>query len=116
MEETKIAKNSPKGIKRFFQVFDVVEGNNLRNIMLSLPFVVFLVLLAFLHITNNYLAEGYSRKISKTEKEVKQLRWEYMITTSGMMKLSKQSEVVKMVEGQGLKELRQPPYIVKSEK
>jgi len=116
MDKTKTTKKEPKGIKRFFQVFDVVEGNNLRNIMLSLPFVVFLVMLAFLHITNNYLAEGYSRKINKTEKEVKQLRWEYMITTSSMMKLSKQSEVVKMVDGQGLKELRQAPYIVKADK
>ena len=78
--------------------------------MLNLPFVLFLVFLAALHIANNHLAENYARRITKTEKEVKQLRWKYMTTTSGLMLKSKQSEVAKLVEPQGLKELRIPPY------
>ena len=110
------AVKSPKGIRRFLQVFDVVGGANLRNILLSLPFVLFLVLLGFLHIANNHLAESYARNISKTEKEVRDQRWQYMETTNKLMKKSRLSEVSKLVEDQGLKELRQPPLIIEVKK
>lgn len=107
---------SPKGIRRFLQVFDVVGGTNLRGIMTSLPFVGFLVILGFLHIANNHLAESYARRITKTEKEVRDLRWQYMETSNKLMKKSRLSEVSKIVDGQGLKELRQPPYIIEVKK
>ena len=107
---------SRRGIGRFMQLFDVVGGNNLRTILLSLPFVLFLVGLGFLHIANNHLAESYARKITKTEKEVRDLRWQYMETTNKLMKKSRLSEVSKQVEEQGLKELRQPPLIIQIKK
>ena len=113
-ERAGVRKN--KGIHRFLQVFDVVGGSNLRNILLSLPFVFFLVILGFLHIANNHLAESYARKISRTEKEVRDLRWQYMETTNKLMKKSRLSEVSKLVEDQGLKELRQPPLIIEVKK
>jgi len=113
-ERAGVKKN--KGIRRFLQVFDVVGGSNLRNILLSLPFVFFLVILGFLHIANNHLAESYARKISRTEKEVRDLRWQYMETTNKLMKKSRLSEVSKLVEDQGLKELRQPPLIIEVKK
>jgi hypothetical protein len=109
-------KASPKGIGRFLQVFDIVGGSNLKNILLSLPFVLFLVVLGFLHIANNHLSESYARRISKTEKEVRDLRWQYMETTNKLMKKSRLSEVSKLVENQGLKELRQPPQIIEIKK
>ena len=112
----KVKKGSPKGIRRFLQVFDVVGGSNLRGIMTSLPFVGFLVLLGFLHIANNHQAESYARKITKTEKEVRDLRWQYMETSNKLMKKSRLSEVSKLVEDQGLKELRQPPFIIEVKK
>jgi hypothetical protein len=111
-----LGAKSPKGIHRFLQVFDVIGGSNLRNILLSLPFVFFLVILGFLHIANNHLAENYARKISRTEKEVRDLRWQYMETTNKLMKKSRLSEVSKLVEDQGLKELRQPPLIIEVKK
>jgi hypothetical protein len=114
--KVKGSKVSPKGIGRFMQLFDVVGGNNLKNILLSLPFVLFLVILGFLHIANNHLAESYARRISKTEKEVRDQRWQYMETTNKLMKKSRLSEVSKLVEDQGLKELRQPPLIIQVKK
>ena len=113
-ERAGVRKN--KGFGRFMQVFDIVGGNNLRNILLSLPFVLFLVGLGFLHIANNHQAESYARRISKTEKEVRDLRWQYMETTNKLMKKSRLSEVSKLVEEQGLKELRQPPLIIQIQK
>lgn len=112
----KAAAKSSKGFRRFLQVFDIVGGDNMRGIMTSLPFVGFLVILGFLHIANNNLAENYARRISKTEKEVRDLRWHYMESSNRLMKKSRLSEVSKLVQDQGLKELRQPPYIIEEKK
>ncbi len=89
---------------------DAVGETGLKKVLFNMPFVLFLVGLAALHIANNHMAETYARNITKTEKEVKQLRWQYMTTTSSLMQKSKQSEVAKLVNTQGLKELRIPPY------
>ncbi|MES2621567.1 MAG: FtsL-like putative cell division protein [Bacteroidota bacterium] len=98
------------GIASLLSKFDNAGESSLKRVLLNLPFVFFLVFLAILHIANNHLAENYVRRITKTEREVKQLRWRYMTKTSGLMQKSKQSEVAKLVSTQGLKELRIPPY------
>lgn len=103
-------KKSPKGFASLLGKLDTFGENGLKQVLFNMPFVLFLVVLAALHIANNHMAENYARSITKTEKEVKQLRWQYMTTTSGLMQKSKQSEVAKLVNTQGLKELRIPPY------
>ena len=103
-------KKSSKGLSSLLGKFDTAGEKGMKRVLLNMPFVLFLVFLAALHIANNHLAETYARRITKTELEVKQLRWQYMTTTSGLMLKSKQSEVAKLVGTQGLKELRIPPY------
>jgi hypothetical protein len=96
--------------------FDNAGESGLQKVLLNLPFVLFLVFMGMLHIANNHLAENYARRITNTEKEVKQLRWKYMTTTSSLMQKSKQSEVARLVAAQGLKELRIPPYKIETRK
>ena len=103
-------KKSPKNLGALLGKLDSAGESGLKRVLLHMPFVLFLVILATAHIANNHLAENYARNITKTEKEVKQLRWQYMTTTSGLMQKSKQSEVAKLVNTQGLKELRTPPF------
>lgn len=98
------------GIAYVLGKIDSAGETGMRKLLTNIGFVFFLVLLAALHIANNHLAETYARRITKIEKEVKELRWQYMTTTSGLMLKSKQSEVAKLVGTQGLKELRIPPY------
>lgn len=98
------------GLASLLGKFDSAGESGMKRVLLNMPFVLFLVFLGVLHIANNHLAETYARRITKTELEVKQLRWQYMTTTSGLMLKSKQSEVAKLVGTQGLKELRIPPY------
>ncbi len=111
-EETapKAEKKSAKGMAGLLGRFDAAGETGLNKLLFNMPFVLFLVVLAALRIANNHMAENYARNISKAEKEVKQLRWQYMTTTSSLMQKSKQSEVVRLVNTQGLKELRIPPY------
>ena len=91
---------------------DAAGELGLAQLFFHLPFVLFLVILAALHIANSHLAESYLREIATKEKQAQQMRWEYLSTTSGMMKQSKQSSVAVLVENQGLKPLRVPPVIV----
>lgn len=103
-------KKSPKGFGFLLGRLDAAGESGLKKVLFNMPFVLFLVALAALHIANAHMAENYARSISTAEKEVKQLRWQYMTSASNLMQKSKQSEVVKLVETQGLKELRIPPY------
>ncbi len=109
-QEANQEKKSPKGFASLLGKMDAAGETGLKKVLFNMPFVLFLVVLAALHIANNHMAETYARNITKTEKEVKQLRWQYMTTTSSLMQKSKQSEVAKLVNTQGLKELRIPPY------
>src|SRR4051812_35915193 len=108
--EPKPAKKPATGFAGLLGKLDAAGETGLKKVLFNMPFVLFLVVLAALHIANNHMAENYARDIAKTEKEVKELRWQYMTTTSSLMQKSKQSEVVRLVGTQGLKELRIPPY------
>jgi hypothetical protein len=109
-------KKKPRGFASILGKLDSASESGLKKILFNMPFVLFLVAMAALHIANNHLAETYARRITKTEKDVKQLRWQYMTTTSGLMLKSKQSEVAKVVGTQGIHELRIPPYKIEVKK
>ncbi|MBC7426215.1 MAG: hypothetical protein H7321_06730 [Bacteroidia bacterium] len=56
------------------------------------------------------------REREDIKKELQDLRSEYITTKSDLMQESKQSELAKRLEAQGVKELRVPPYIIQEEK
>lgn len=105
-----------RGLSSLLGRLDSVSELGLKKVLFNLPFVLFLVLLAALHIASNHMAENYARRITKTEKEVKLLRWQYMTTASGLMLKSKQSRVAQMVDTLGFRELRIPPYKIEVKK
>ena len=77
----------------------------------NLLFVLFISLLGLIYIANAHFAEKKVRQIQSMQREVKQLRWEYMTLKSENMYNSKLSEVRKNAENDGLK-LRKPRKIV----
>lgn len=107
-------KKAVRGFASILGKLDSASESGLQKLLFNMPLVLFLVLLAGLHIANNHLADNYARRTIKTEKEVKQLRWRYMTSAAGLMQKSKQSEVAKLVSEQGLKELRQPPFKIEA--
>jgi len=116
-EETmEVAKVPKKGLASILGRLDSTSETGLQKVLMNMPFVLFLAFLAGLHIANNHMAENYARTITRTEKEMKELRWQYMTTASSLMKISKQSEVAKLVSTQGIKELRIPPYKIEVKK
>ncbi|MEZ5059109.1 MAG: FtsL-like putative cell division protein [Saprospiraceae bacterium] len=80
-------------------------------ILQNLKFVFFLVLLGVLYIANAHIAEKKVREIQSSQKELVQLRWEYLSLKSDMMYDYKMSEVAKAVESKGLR-LKQPKRII----
>ncbi len=83
----------------------ILENKRTRQIF---PFLLFLAGLAFIYITNDYVLENKVRQITKIEREIKDLRYEYISVKSDLMTLSKQSQLAKRLESIGIKETNEP--------
>ncbi len=86
---------------------------NYQSIVKQVPFFLFLALLAVVYIFNGHYADKTIREINRTTKEVKELKYEYITVKSEVMFRSKPSELVKAVEPLGLKELAEPPVVLR---
>jgi len=86
---------------------------NYQSIVKQVPFFLFLTALAVVYIFNGHYADKTIRKINRTAKEVKELKYEYIPVKSKVMYQSKQSELVKVVVPLGLKELTESPVVLK---
>ncbi len=85
---------------------------NYNSIVKNIPFFLFLAALAILYIYNGHHADKLVRKIATTEKNIKELEYEYKTVKSDLIFRSKASELVKAVEPLGLKEPRVPPMLL----
>ncbi len=94
-----IIPNTKSDWKKYFNYHVIV-----RNI----PFFLFLSALAVLYIYNGHYADKLIRKITTSEKNIKELEYEYKEIKSEVIFRSKASELVKAVEPLGLKELKVP--------
>jgi len=82
---------------------------NYKFIVKNLPFLLFLGVLAMAYIYYGHYADKLIRKIAETEKNIRELEYEYKTVKSEVIFRSKASELIKAVEPIGLKELKQPP-------
>ncbi len=110
-EEIKIAESIVSGQKTDWKKF-VSHKWVVKNI----PFFLFVALLAVLYIYNGHYADKLTRKISSTEKHIKELEYEYKTIKSEVIFRSKASELIKAVEPLGLKELTAPPVLLGEKK
>lgn len=82
----------------------------------NIPFFLFLSVLAVLYIYNGHYSDRLIKKISTTEKHIKELEYEYKTIKSEVIFRSKASELARAVEPMGLKELTKPPVVLEEEK
>jgi predicted membrane protein len=85
---------------------------NYAAIVKNIPFIFYLALLAILYIYNGHYADKLTRKISEGEKNVRELEYEYKTIKSEVIFRSKASELLKVVEPLGLKEVKEPPMVL----
>jgi hypothetical protein len=83
-----------------------------RWMVKNVPFFLFLALLAVIYIYNGHYADKSIRSISKAQNQLKELQYEYKTMKSEVMFRSKESELAKVVQSFGLKELMVPPVIL----
>jgi hypothetical protein len=96
------------------KAFDWKRLFNYKWVVKNIPFFLFLALLAVVYIYNGHLADKLTRKIGVTEKHIKELQYEYKTVKSEVIFRSKASELVRVVEPLGLKELTQPPVVLEN--
>jgi hypothetical protein len=83
-----------------------------RWVARNVGFLLFLAALAVVYIYNGHYADQISRDLSRTDKELKELQYEYKTLKSEVMFRSKESELAKAVAPFGLEELTQPPFVL----
>jgi hypothetical protein len=113
MEEKINSANTAKKKKDGF-LKNLISGSLLseRLVLNNLGLLTLLTFLGAIYIANRFHAEKTIRLSNELQSEVKELRSEALATSAELMYLSKQSEVLKMINerGLGLKELKAPPY------
>lgn len=77
--------------------------------MKQIPFGLFVMVLLLIHIYNVHTTERIIRNTDKLNKEIKELRSEYITILSQLMSESKQSTVAHKLDTLGIKELTSPP-------
>jgi len=112
-EDEKAKEETPKESSRLTTVVRRVADFdfNISNewVKKQVPFALFIVLLLLIHIWNVHNTERVIRKTDKLNKEIKELRSEYISILSELMSESKQSTVAKKLDSTGIKELTTPP-------
>ena len=98
----------------FKMLKDLLAGHLQVPFNISRKFILFVVALVFIYITNNLDIERKIRTIYDLKAEIKELHYEHITTQSELMNMSKQSEVLRRTEAAqlGLKELTDPPRVV----
>jgi hypothetical protein len=91
----------PINIKKFF-----VSQQGLVN---NIPFFIYLSFLAVMYIYNGHQAEKTIKDISKTSKELKELQYEFKMIRKDWMFQTQQSEIVKLLDPLGIKEILEAP-------
>ena len=73
----------------------------------QLPFLLFIATLGLFYIANSYYSEKNIRRTDKMQRELKELRYEYISTKSQLMQLQRQ--IAKMLAKKGINESLVPP-------
>ncbi len=98
-----------KRARKFIKALNVFGYIDKKAIVHFMPFVFFLTGLIILYIANGYVAERTIRNIDKTNKEIKEMRAEYISAKTELMVKSKQTEVAASLEPYGIKESTMAP-------
>lgn len=101
VKKEKKGEGAARNFIRFVNVFGYFDR---KAVMSFMPFLMFLFLLAIVYIGNSYYAEKTIRDIDRTQKEIRELRSEFITARSELMYRSKLTEVAASIAPKGVKE------------
>jgi hypothetical protein len=99
MQEEK--KSAPKKKRRKLKYNKWIVSN--------IPFYFFISAIAIIYIANGHYADKTMREINMTEKNLKEMEYQFKTVKQEVIFRSKESELAKAVEPLGLKPLMVPP-------
>lgn len=102
-KKLKMSASISRGIREFLGG-DMIQSGTFR----FLPYLIFVAVLAFIYIANNYYAEDKIRLINQHRRDLKQIRYEYITTKSELTSMTKQSQIGKKLSNKGIKESTDP--------
>lgn len=79
-----------------------------KTVAKQLPFVIYVVVLLMFYITNTYIAEDVNSELMVQNRILESRHVEYIYNKSEITKLTKQSQLVKMLKYRGIKESVEP--------
>ncbi|MDX1829342.1 MAG: FtsL-like putative cell division protein [Lutibacter sp.] len=96
-------------------IYDILKGNFLisKNSLKNWRFLVFIVILMLLMISSAHYADRQVLEIAKLNKEIKELKAEFVDTRSVAMKIKLESNIKNKVKELGLEPSENPPEIIK---
>ena len=89
---------------------------NYQWIVMNIPFFLFLAFIAILYIANGHLADKTVRQINASQKQIKELQFEYKTLKAELMKRSRALEIEKAMEPYGLGVAKEMPMRIPIEK
>lgn len=91
-------------------VADVMGGEmfSRESFVKMFPFILYIVFLSMMYITNVYIAEDMNREVARLKLKSENLHVEYVYLKSEITSITKQSNMVKMLKKQGIKESVEP--------
>lgn len=97
------------------KIFDFFKGNFLisEDSFKNWQFILFIVFLMMLMIASSHSADRKVIEMASLNKEIKELRAEFVDTRSTAMKIKLESSVRNKVEGYGIFPSENPPEIIK---
>ncbi len=102
---------------RSIRIKDILNGTILNHPIFvgQLNYMLFLALIGFIYITHHYDVERKLEKAANLNKENQELRYHAITTSSELMYISKQSEVIRRIEEAGidLEQMTTPPRTLK---
>lgn len=102
--EMKKKNSGENAARKFIRIVNVFSLFDRKAVMSLMPYLFFLFFLALVYIGNSYLAEKTIRDIDRTEKDLKELRSEFITGRSELMYRSKLTEVAGAIHTRGVKE------------
>jgi len=99
--------------EKSFSLRDLLDGNVLtrKAVLKQTRFILLLVLIAFISIANRNHAEKTVITLNRLQSDVKEMRAESITISSDLVRISRQSEVVRLLKRYelGLEENLEPP-------
>jgi hypothetical protein len=107
----KAAKTPGAGVKLSRGLISVLNGSFLtrENVLGNMRFILFVAGLMLCYIAYGYWTERTVRQLDRTNRELKEMRSEYITVRSHLEQAEQQSHVADGISGMGLRESRVPP-------